>query len=124
MLMALVFSALWPHMIRQIRVGGMQTPLPNLMVMVLLMEAKSLVRMAYWDLGASIRRAMDLGRWLTPEVHIGVVNGGLNMMLILALIFGLRFAYYAIPERDRGDWSLLTAPFYPHRFWLFFMRRD
>lgn len=63
------------------------------------------MRMAYWSFVAQPIR---------QEIGKGIPNTLFGLMLVYGMYLVLRLLWLIIPDHDRGRYSLLTAPWYPH----------
>ena len=108
--LVLAFIGYWPAMLRMVRTGGWgQRPEPFIILAILIMDAKTLFRMFYWDIGQSVIVSFN------GSLHGTIVNGTINTLAGVAGILFCHALLLEIPEDERADWTWYTAPFYPHR---------
>lgn len=73
-----------------------------------------LLRMTHWDI---LRTFVSDDVWLSWRTVTGgvAVNALPNLGVMIGCVCLLKARWLLIPEEDRGDWNLITAPFYPAR---------
>jgi hypothetical protein len=93
---------------------------PDLMRLALvLVAAKTLLRMAYWDLVRPLLGWLEIMAPYAMTLRGQVINTGLNMIAIAAALAALAALHRSLPEADRRQYNWLTAPFYPRTINLF-----
>lgn len=83
--------------------------------MAMFFVVKSLVgiiRMGYWDVGRPLWRYANGQDWQVLDAQGVWVNTGLAIGAIVCGLFGLMALWRSIPDDERHNYSLITAPFY------------
>lgn len=116
--LVLTFRGFWPHLLRNMR--DWSHPQAWLMLMIVILDAKGIVRMAWWD---GVRPAL-LGAEMiggASALEVAFVNAGLNTMALVGALCGMKALHLTIPEDHedpalrREAWSQWTAWAYPAR---------
>lgn len=130
-ILILSFRGFFPHLWRNIRAGDWHSARTWLFLMVLLVDVKGIIRMAWWDI------LNPLSLWSVGNIRTALINGPINFIAGLGGVAGLIALYLNIPDEDEApdiakkyhrprrinlipfgkDWSIWSAPFYPERIW-------
>lgn len=120
--LALSFRGFWPHLLRNVRGGDWKSAPTWMYFMVLVMDIKGIFRMTYWDIWRPFRGLLYEEGVALGSLEGSLVNAGVNFLAFLAGLAGLYVLLYSIPKEERGEWSILTAPFYPRKLSLWIWR--
>lgn len=111
-LLLLCFRGFWPHMWRLWKTDAQKDrALAAMLGMVMLVDVKGVIRMAYWDLWRSYQTGG------LQSLDGTLINSGMNMIASVAALAGLMALFYSIPDDERHKYNWFTAPFYPGPCW-------
>lgn len=125
-LLCLSFRGFWPHLpllkaqsFRDV-IESVTAPDKAFALIVVGMDVKAIVRMAYWDVYKPAYRSLTGGRPVFTTAEGITFNAAIDLFAAVLALWTLALLYYSIPPKHREGWNYLTAPFYPKP--LFFMR--
>jgi hypothetical protein len=94
------------------REEGKVTPGTLMRIGVLAFHIKGFARIAWWDLFRPVYGLATLGEY-PRSVSASLFNIGFCLMAAIGSLFILAAFYRNIPKDKRGNYTLLTAPWYP-----------
>ena len=80
---------------------------------LVLFHLKGIARIAWWDVAQPLAYWIGWRKEVADGPFITWANCSFQAMACIASIVALWSLWAAIPKRERADWGLLQAPFYP-----------